>query len=163
MDSEIRQEVEVLKNLGFDHVLLVTGEANHTVNINYFLNAIDVIKNDFSTISVEVQPLSQEEYERLHEAGVHSVLVYQETYHQEVYKNTIPKERNLILIIDTPDRIGKAGIHKIGLAALLGLEDYAPFFLTPRLRPAEGTVAPNFIMDDTDLTQLTPIVCGMKI
>jgi 2-iminoacetate synthase ThiH len=43
---------------------------------------------------------SQEEYERLHEAGVHSVLVYQETYHQEVYKNTIPKERNLILIID---------------------------------------------------------------
>jgi 2-iminoacetate synthase len=79
-----------------------------------------------------VQPLSQEEYERLHEAGVHSVLVYQETYHQEVYKNTIPKERNLILIIDTPDRIGKAGIHKIGLAALLGLEDYAPFFLTPR-------------------------------
>jgi 2-iminoacetate synthase len=97
MDSEIRQEV--LKNLGFDHVLLVTGEANHTVNINYFLNAIDVIKNDFS-ISVEVQPLSQEEYERLHEAGVHSVLVYQETYHQEVYKNTIPKERNLILIID---------------------------------------------------------------
>jgi 2-iminoacetate synthase ThiH len=47
-----------------------------------------------------VQPLSQEEYERLHEAGVHSVLVYQETYHQEVYKNTIPKERNLILIID---------------------------------------------------------------
>jgi biotin synthase-like enzyme len=57
-------------------------------------------QNDFSTISVEVQPLSQEEYERLHEAGVHSVLVYQETYHQEVYKNTIPKERNLILIID---------------------------------------------------------------
>jgi 2-iminoacetate synthase ThiH len=47
MDSEIRQEVEVLKNLGFDHVLLVTGEANHTVNINYFLNAIDVIKMIF--------------------------------------------------------------------------------------------------------------------
>jgi 2-iminoacetate synthase len=46
MDSEIRQEVEVLKNLGFDHVLLVT-EANHTVNINYFLNAIDVIKMIF--------------------------------------------------------------------------------------------------------------------
>jgi 2-iminoacetate synthase len=114
MDSEIRQEVEVLKNLGFDHVLLVTGEANHTVNINYFLNAIDVIKNDFSTISVEVQPLSQEEYERLHEAGVHSVLVYQETYHQEVYKkyHTKGKKSNFDYRLDTPDRIGKAGIHK---------------------------------------------------
>jgi 2-iminoacetate synthase len=41
-----------------------------------------------------MQPLSQEEYERLHEAGVHSVLVYQETYHQEVYKNTIPRKKS---------------------------------------------------------------------
>jgi 2-iminoacetate synthase len=183
MDSEIRQEVEVLKNLGFDHVLLVTGEANHTVNINYFLNAIDVIKNDFSTISVEVQPLSQEEYERLHEAGVHSVLVYQETYHQEVYKkyHTKGKKSNFDYRLDTPDRIGKAGIHKIGLAALLGLEDWRTdsFFNAlhldymqktywqtkysvsfPRLRPAEGTVAPNFIMDDADLTQL---ICAYRL
>jgi 2-iminoacetate synthase len=65
---------------------LVTGEANYTVNINYFLNAIALIREHFSIISVEVQPLSAEDYERLHEAGVYSVLVYQETYHQEVYK-----------------------------------------------------------------------------
>jgi 2-iminoacetate synthase len=44
-----------------------------------------------------VQPLSQEEYERLHEAGVYSVLVYQETYHKDVYKSIIPKKSNLIL------------------------------------------------------------------
>jgi len=177
MDSEIRQEVEALKNLGFDHVLLVAGEANSTVNINYFLNAIEVIKNSFSTISVEVQPLSQEEYERLHEAGVYSVLVYQETYHQEVYKkyHTKGKKSNFDYRLDTPDRIGKAGIHKIGLGVLLGLEDWRTdsFFNAlhldylqktywqtkysvsfPRLRPAEGTVEPNFIMDDKDLTQL---------
>ena len=84
-DSEILQEVAELKKMGFDHVLLVTGEANYTVNINYFLNAIDLIKQDFSNISVEVQPLSIEEYIQLHEAGVYSVLVYQETYHKEVY------------------------------------------------------------------------------
>jgi 2-iminoacetate synthase len=30
----------------------------------------------------------------------------------------------------------------------------------PRLRPAEGTVAPNFIMDDTDLTQL---ICAYRL
>jgi 2-iminoacetate synthase len=97
MDSEIRQEVEVLKNLGFDHVLLVT-EANHTVNINYFLNAIDVIKKDFSTISLKCNHSHKRNTSAC--MKVHSVLVYQETYHQEVYKNTIPKERNLILIID---------------------------------------------------------------
>jgi len=27
---------------GFDHVLLVTGEANYTVNINYFLSAVEI-------------------------------------------------------------------------------------------------------------------------
>lgn len=182
-DSEIKLEVEALKKTGFDQVLLVTGEANYTVNINYFLNAIEQIKKDFSIISVEVQPLSQEEYERLHEAGVYSVLVYQETYHQEVYKqyHTKGKKSNFDFRLDTPDRIGKAGIHKIGLGVLLGLEDWRTdsFFNAlhldylqktywqtkysvsfPRLRPAEGIIEPNFIMDDKDLTQL---ICAYRL
>jgi 2-iminoacetate synthase len=42
-----------------------------------------LIKDQFHYFDfIEVQPLSQEEYERLHEAGVYSVLVYQETYHR---------------------------------------------------------------------------------
>lgn len=182
-DAEIKLEVESLKEAGFDHVLLVTGEANYTVNINYFLNAIEQIKNDFSTISVEVQPLSTEEYQQLHEAGVYSVLVYQETYHQEVYKkyHTKGKKSNFDYRLETPDRIGKAGIHKIGLGVLLGLEDWRTdsFFNAlhldylqktywqtkysvsfPRLRPAEGIIEPNFIMDDKDLTQL---ICAYRL
>ena len=90
-ENEITLEVETLKKAGFDHVLLVTGEANQTVNIDYFLKAVKQIKNNFANISVEVQPLSIEEYHRLHQAGVYSVLVYQETYHQEVYKQYHPK------------------------------------------------------------------------
>jgi 2-iminoacetate synthase len=90
-DKEIMQEVEVLKQQGFNHILLVTGEANHTVHIDYFLNAIKLIKSHFANISIEVQPLEENEYARLHEAGVYSVLVYQETYHQETYKTYHPK------------------------------------------------------------------------
>jgi len=182
-DSEIKLEIEALKKVGFDHVLLVTGEANYTVNINYFLNAIEQIKNDFSTISVEVQPLSTEEYQQLHEAGVYAVLVYQETYHQEVYKqyHTKGKKSNFNFRLETPDRIGTAGIHKIGMGVLLGLEDWRTdsFFNAlhldylqktywqtkysvsfPRLRPAEGVIEPNFIMDDKDLTQL---ICAYRL
>lgn len=182
-DTEIKLEVEALKKAGFDHVLLVTGEANYTVNINYFLNAIDLIKEQFTTISVEVQPLSTEEYQKLHEVGVYSVLVYQETYHQEVYKkyHTKGKKSNFDFRLETPDRIGKAGIHKIGLGVLLGLEDWRTdsFFNAlhldylqktywqtkysvsfPRLRPAEGIIEPNFIMDDKDLTQL---ICAYRL
>jgi 2-iminoacetate synthase len=182
-DPEIKLEVEALKNIGFDHVLLVTGEANYTVNINYFLNAITQIRKHFSIISVEVQPLSTEEYEKLHETGVYSVLVYQETYHQEVYKkyHTKGKKSNFDFRLETPDRIGTAGIHKIGLGVLLGLEDWRTdsFFNAlhidylqkkywqtkysvsfPRLRPAEGIIEPNFIMDDKDLTQL---ICAYRL
>ncbi|RTY71541.1 MULTISPECIES: 2-iminoacetate synthase ThiH [unclassified Flavobacterium] len=182
-ENEITQEIEVLKKAGFDHVLLVTGEANQTVNIHYFLKAIAQIKNDFSTISAEVQPLSTEEYEQLHDAGIYSILVYQETYHRDVYKqyHTKGKKSNFDFRLETPDRVGTAGIHKIGLGVLLGLEDwrtdsffnalhldylqktywqtkYAVSF--PRLRPAEGVIAPNFIMDDADLTQL---ICAYRL
>lgn len=45
--NEIAIEVEAIKRLGFDHVLLVTGEANYTVNIHYFLKAIEQIKKIF--------------------------------------------------------------------------------------------------------------------
>ncbi len=182
-ESEITLEVEALKKLGFDHVLLVTGEANYTVNIHYFLKAIAQIKNDFANISVEVQPLSTEEYQQLHEAGVYSVLVYQETYHREVYKEYHPKGKksNFDFRLETPDRVGTAGIHKIGLGVLLGLEDWRTdsFFNAlhldylqktywqskysvsfPRLRPAEGIIEPNFIMDDKDLLQL---ICAYRL
>lgn len=182
-DAEIKEEIKVLKEAGFDHILLVTGEANYTVNINYFLNAIQLIQNHFSNISVEVQPLEEEEYLALHKTGVHTVLVYQETYHQEVYKNYHPKGKksNFKYRLETPDRVGKSGIHKIGLGVLLGLENWRTdsFFNAlhldylqkkywqskysvsfPRLRPAEGIIEPNFIMDDKDLTQL---ICAYRI
>ena len=182
-ENEITREVEVLKKAGFDHVLLVTGEANYSVNIDYFLRAVAQVKSNFSTISIEVQPLTTEEYELLHAAGVYSVLVYQETYHKEVYKqyHTKGKKSNFDFRLDTPDRVGTAGIHKIGLGVLLGLEDWRTdsFFNAlhldylqktywqtkysvsfPRLRPAEGTVPPNFVMDDKDLTQL---ICAYRL
>ena len=182
-ESEIALEIAVLKKAGFDHVLLVTGEANYTVNIHYFLKAIAQLKNHFSTISAEVQPLSTTEYEQLHHAGIYSILVYQETYHQQVYKkyHTKGKKSNFNFRLDTPDRIGQAGIHKIGLGVLLGLEDWRTdsFFNAlhldylqktywrtkysvsfPRLRPAEGIIEPNFIMDDKELTQL---ICAYRL
>lgn len=182
-NSEIVIEAMALKAMGVDNILLVSGEANRTVGIDYFINAIELLQPHFTTISVEVQPLSVEEYKKLHSTGVHSVLVYQETYHQEVYKMYHPKGKksNFEYRLDTPDRIGQAGMHKIGLGVLLGLEDWRvdSFFNAlhidylqkiywqtrytvsfPRLRPAEGVVEPNFVMEDKDLLQL---ICAYRI
>jgi len=64
-DGQILNEVEVIKSLGYDHILLVTGEANKTVGIDYLLHAIRLIKPYFSNISIEVQPLDEEDYQKL--------------------------------------------------------------------------------------------------
>jgi 2-iminoacetate synthase len=83
--------------------------------------------------------------------------------------------------MDTPDRLGKAGVHKIGIGALFGLEDWrVDSFYTamhlkylqktywktkysisfPRLRPHEGDVQPKLEMTDADLVQL---ICAYRL
>ena len=164
-------------------MLIVTGEANQTVDVDYFIAAIKIAKQYFANISIEVQPLEQADYERLHSEELYAVLVYQETYHREKYKTYHPKGKksNFDYRLQTPDRIGSAGIHKIGLGALLGLEDWRTdsFFTAlhldylekkywqtkfsisfPRIRPNESCFAPNVLMDEKDLAQL---ICAYRI
>ncbi len=182
-DTEIIKEVEFIKEKGYDHILLVTGEANKTVGVPYIKHAIELINDKFSNITIEVQPLNQEEYEALIEAGLYAVLVYQETYHRTEYKKHHPKGKksNFNYRLDTPDRLGKAGIHKIGLGALFGLEDWrADSFFTalhlkylqktywktkysisfPRLRPHSGGLEPKVEMTDKDLVQT---ICAFRL
>ncbi len=181
--GEILQEVEQIKGLGYDHVLLVTGEANKTVGVDYFEKALKIISPHFSHISMEVQPLDQEEYKTLITLGLNAVLVYQETYHKEDYKIHHPKGKksNFNYRLETPDRLGKAGIHKIGLGVLIGLEDWRTdsFFTAlhlnylekkywktkysvsfPRLRPYSGSLPPKVEMSDRELVQL---ICAYRI
>src|SRR5690606_27237960 len=105
---------------------LVTGEANTTVGVDYLCSAIALLRPHFANISIEVQPLLQHEYELLQAQGLYAVLVYQETYHRAQYKVHHPKGKksNFDFRLETPDRIGKANIHKIGLGVLIGLEDW---------------------------------------
>ena len=182
-DAEILKETAYLKSKGYDHILLVTGEANKTVGVDYINNAIKLIRSSFSNITIEVQPLDQDEYEVLVENGLYAVLVYQETYHKAEYKKHHPKGKksNFEYRLDTPDRLGKAGIHKIGLGALFGLEDWrADSFFTalhlkylqknywktkysisfPRLRPHSGGLEPKVEMTDIDLVQL---ICAFRL
>jgi 2-iminoacetate synthase len=181
--AEILLEINTIKQHGFNHILLVTGESNHTVHVDYFLKAIEIIKPHFANISIEVQPLEQNEYQLLQQAGVYSVLVYQETYHKEKYKeyHLKGKKSNFYYRLETPDRLGLAGIHKIGLGALLGLEDWRTdsFFCAlhldylqktywqtkysisfPRIRPAEGIHLTNFHISDKELVQL---MCAYRL
>ncbi len=182
-DTEILKEVAFLKQKGYDHILLVTGEANRTVGVEYIANAIQLIQKQFANITIEVQPLDEEDYKLLKKKGLYAVLVYQETYHKEEYKKHHPKGKksNFYYRLETPDRLGRTGIHKIGLGALFGLEDWRTdsFFTAlhlqylqktywktkyslsfPRLRPHSGGLEPKVEMTDPDLVQL---ICAYRL
>jgi len=180
---EIMQEVAVIKGMGYDHVLLVTGEASQTVHTDYFKKVLDLISPHFSHISMEVQPLDVADYEMLIPHGLNTVLVYQETYHQDDYRKHHPKGKksNFLYRLETPDRLGQAGIHKMGLGVLIGLEDWRTdsFFTAlhlsylekqywqskfsisfPRLRPFSGGLEPKVVMNDRELVQL---ICAYRL
>ncbi len=181
--AEILRETEALKAMGYDHVLIVTGEANRTVGMDYFRKAFSLLRPHFSQLSLEVQPLEEPEYRELSGLGLHSVLVYQETYRRDTYKIHHPKGRksNFAYRLGTPDRLGRAGIHKIGLGVLIGLEDWRTdsFFNAlhlnylsrkywqtkysvsfPRLRPHAGGLQPKSVMTDRELVQL---ICAYRL
>ena len=182
-DNEILKEVEVLKNFGYEHVLLVAGEATKKVGVEYYLKTIELIKPYFSQICLEVQPLEQNEYKQLIDAGLNAVYVYQETYNKENYSSYHPtgKKSDFNYRVNTPDRLGSAGIHKIGLGVLLGLEDWridsaftslhlaylekkywrSKFSISfPRLRPHVGSFNPNYPISDKELVQL---ICAYRL
>jgi 2-iminoacetate synthase len=168
--------------MGFEHILLVTGESNKA-GARYLKDSIEQIRPLFSQISIEVQPLKQEEYVALIGAGLHSVYLYQETYNREKYKNYHPQgmKADFANRIDTFERMGRAGIHKMGLGVLLGLDDWRidSFYLAlhldylrkkfwktkysvsfPRLRPHAGSFNPPFHATERDLLQL---ICVYRI
>lgn len=182
-DDEIVQELEAVKALGMDHVLFVTGEANLRVGVPYLSKAFELAREKFSSISMEVQPIDQDSYATLMESGLSSVLVYQETYNRESYAKYHPKgmKSNFDYRLETPDRLGRAGMKKIGLGALYGLDDWRTdsfmvashlrymertYWKTryslsfPRIRPHEGEFQPVSVMTDKDLVQL---ICAYRM
>jgi 2-iminoacetate synthase len=176
-DEEIKAEVEVIKNMGYEHILLLTGESPQHAGVDYLEHAMQLIMPHFKQISLEVQPLSTEDYARLRKSGLHGVYIYQETYHLERYSHYHPAgmKKDYRWRIETPDRLAQAGVHKIGLGALLGLEDWrieALFLAThlryleknywkskyslsfPRMRPHEGGFQPTYPISDKQFAQM---------
>ena len=124
-DAEIMAEADVLKEHGFDHLLLVTGESGR-YGTEYLRQALRLLRPRFSSLSIEVQPLDEADYAALVADGLSTVLVYQETYDPTVYPLHHLKgpKADMNYRLETPDRLGRAGVKKIGLGGLYGLSDW---------------------------------------
>ncbi|HAS6490441.1 TPA: 2-iminoacetate synthase ThiH [Vibrio parahaemolyticus] len=186
--DEVEAEIGAIKRMKFDSVLLVTGEHETKVGMKYFREMVPIIKQRFNYLAMEVQPLDQDEYTELKTLGLDAVMVYQETYHPKTYAqhHLRGNKMDFRYRLETPDRLAKAGIDKIGLGALIGLEEWRTdcFFAAahldylertywqsrysisfPRLRPCAGNVPasglqPKSVMTDKQLVQL---ICAYRL
>lgn len=168
-------EARLIYATGIRHLLLLTGEDYKETPVEYLaeicgaLSGVDAATDasehssapHFASISLEVYPLSEDDYRMLRGRGMDGLAVYQETYdpkrYAEVHLGGMKKRMQYRL--DCPDRAGRAGMRKIAVGALLGLSDPAAdacfvalharhllkeYWQTqvslslPRLRPAEG-------------------------
>lgn len=178
-DEEIVNECKAIRKLGpFENLLIVTGENPAKAGVDYIENALRLARPYFNNLTIEVMPLKSEDYYRLTQSGLNGVVCFQETYHKERYKVYHPKGMKSIFEwrLNGYDRMGQAGVHKIGMGVLIGLEDWRTdvtmmaihlqylrkhYWKTkysvnfPRMRPSEGHFQPNVVMSDKELAQLT--------
>ena len=177
--EQIEDECRAIRALGpFDNLLLVTGENPHAAGTDYIEQALQVCRPYFNNLSIEVMPLPAEDYLRLTRSGLNGVVCFQETYNRANYKKYHPAgmKSNFEWRLNGFDRMGMAGVHKIGMGVLIGLEDWRTdvtmmarhlqylrkrYWRTrysvnfPRMRPSEGHFQPNVEMSDRELAQLT--------
>ena len=125
-DEEILEEIKVIKSMGYDNVLLLTGEHPRAAGADYIEHAIRLCRDHFAAINLEVYPMKVEEYRRMGQAGCNSVYIYQETYNESRYKIYHPKgmKSHYAWRLGTPERVAQAGIHRVGMGALIGLEEW---------------------------------------
>lgn len=119
-------DAEVIAAEGFRHILLVSGEDRQFVTVGYLTELAQKLREKFSSISIEIYPLSRAEYTQLFDAGIDGVALYQETYDRNVYAHyhhAGPK-RDYNNRLDTPNRFAAAGMRYLGLGVLLGLADW---------------------------------------
>lgn len=177
--DEVRRECEAIRRLGpFENLLIVSGEAPRINGVDYIEQVLKTARPYFNNLTIEVMPMKEKDYARLTESGLNGVVCFQETYHEARYRDYHPKGMKSIFEwrVNGFDRMGRAGVHKIGMGVLIGLEDWRTdiammahhlrylrrnYWKTrysinfPRMCPAESGFQPHVVMSDRELAQVT--------
>jgi 2-iminoacetate synthase len=174
--TEVELEAQAIARTGLQHLLILTGESRKYSSVAYIKDCVSILRKYFSSISIEIYPLTIEEYAELAASGVDGLTIYQEVYDETVYERLHPKgpKRNYLFRLEAPERAGQAGIRTINIGALLGLNEWRrEVFIMgmhasylqkrfpdieisvslPRMRPQFGGYEAEFPVSDFDLVQ----------
>lgn len=181
--EETAREADHLVKEGYRNILLVAGEHPKFVSGDYLLRTIERLRPMVPSISLEVAPMEAEEYAPLVKAGADGLVVYQETYHAETYREmhlTGPK-KDYAWRLDCPERAYAAGFRRIGIGALFGLWKWQEEAIAlaahlehlqkncwksqltvsmPRMRPAAGEFQLRDVLPDREFIQ---VLCALRL
>lgn len=175
--KEVEDEAKAIAATGLKHILILTGESKEKSSVEYIRRCVSILKKFFSSISIEIYPLTEDEYKLLVDEGVDGLTIYQETYDERLYSSLHPEgpKRDYRFRFEAPERGAKAGIRSINIGVLLGLADWrkeahllgmhAKYLQdkfpeveigisVPRIRPQAGGFIPQYPVKDEDLVQM---------
>lgn len=130
--EEIAREVTALQDLGHKRLAIEAGEDPVNNPIEYILDSIKTIysikhKNgSIRRVNVNIAATTVENYKKLHDAGIGTYILFQETYNKESYETLHPTgpKHNYNYHTEAMDRAMQGGIDDVGLGVLFGLESY---------------------------------------
>jgi 2-iminoacetate synthase len=162
----------------------VAGEHPKHVSADYVAECVRTTAADVPDVSVEVQAWDEPTYRRFVEAGCTGLVIYQEAYDPRVYPDFHLKgnKRFWGWRLGAPERGGRAGMRRLGIGALVGLNPdwrwevlalaaHGRFLMRcfwrseltvalPRLEPAAGFDEPPAVTSDEEFTLA---LCALRL
>ena len=130
--EEVRREVIALQDMGHKRLAIEAGEDPQMNPIEYILECINTIysikhKNGaIRRVNVNIAATTVENYRKLHEAGIGTYILFQETYDKKAYEVLHPygPKHDYAYHTEAMDRAMDGGIDDVGLGVLFGLDSY---------------------------------------
>ncbi len=134
---EIEREVIALQDMGHKRLVLESGEDPKNSPIEYILDSIKTIygvkhrNGAIRRVNINIAATTVENYRKLHQAGIGTYTLFQETYHRESYERLHPTgpKSNYDYHTEAMDRAMEGGIDDVGLGVLFGLNTYRYDFI----------------------------------
>lgn len=181
--ERVEEEARILARRGFRHILLVAGEHPKWVSNGYVATCIRRLLPFCPSVALELGPLETEDYAPMVAAGADGLVVYQETYDRETYRemHTAGPKKDFDWRLDAPERGAAAGFRRLGIGALIGLHAWRAEAIAlaahalhlaryawraqvtlsfPRLRPAAGGFQPRDVQTEREFLQL---LCAYRL
>lgn len=130
--EEIRREVTALQDMGHKRLAVEAGEHPTLNPIEYILESIDTIysirhrNGAIRRVNVNIAATTVENYRRLHDAGIGTYILFEETYRRTAYEALHPTgpKSDWAYHTEAMDRAMEGGIDDVGIGALFGLTNY---------------------------------------